>query len=102
MAKDLFEIFPDLPSPRRAHPPARKEIPTADYPPPPTTNVARRLIPAVDREKEMMALRKLHHANTVALRRIRNIAQAEYDRLTPNDRSRRVLQTIAALASAAR
>ncbi len=102
MAKDLFEIFPDLPSPRLAHPPARKDIQNVEYPPPPTTTVARRRIPTVDREKEVLALRKLHQADTVALRRIRDIAQAEYDRLTPKDRSSRVLRTIVALAGAGR
>ena len=92
--KDLFEIFPDLISPARIRPPARQGVPSIDHPPPPTTHIARRRTPVADRETEIVALRTLHHSDQVALRRIRDVAQVEYTRLTPTDRVARALRKI--------
>ena len=87
MDKDLFEIFPDLPSLRGTRPAGR--------------HIARQRFPMVNRRAEIPALRRLHHSDDVAFRRIREIAQAEYERLTPKGRLGRVLRTIIAVADAA-
>jgi hypothetical protein len=101
MDKDLFEIFPDLPSPRGMRPPVRQVVPSVRHPLPPTTQVTRRGSPAGNRETEILALRRLHHNDDVALRRIRRIAQVEHKRLKENDRFARMLRTIIAVADAA-
>ena len=86
----MFEIFPDLLWPRRARPPARQAV--RSIPPPrPTSRPARRRM-TISRDDE-------------SLRRIREIAQTEYERLTPEDKSGGVglaLRDIAGIAAAAR
>ena len=88
MDKDLFEIFPDLPL-RRIVPPVRQAVRSVEHPPPPTTHTARGSFAGVDRE------------TNAAFRRIREIAQAEYERLTPKGRLGRMLRSIITLADAA-
>jgi hypothetical protein len=90
MEKDLFAIFPDLPSPRRVRPPVRQIVSSVEPPPSSITNVTRRRILMVNRETEILALR-----------RIREIAQSESERLKPNDGLVHVLRTIVAVADRA-
>jgi hypothetical protein len=101
MEKDLFAIFPDLPSPRRVRPPVRQVVSNVEPPLPRTTKVARRRIPIVNRATETLALRKIHQIDDEALRRIRKIAHAESERLNSNDHVAHVLRTIMAVADAA-
>jgi|SRR5687768_1527732 hypothetical protein len=97
MANDLFAIFPDLPSGRPTRPLLNQLMKTVEYPPstlkarPPTIDIARRRLPADNREATMH----------VALRRISRIAQAECERGTRDDRRSRVLCTILAIAKGA-
>ena len=88
MDKDLFEIFPDLPL-RRIVPPVRQGVRSVEHPPPPTTHIARGRFAGVDRETK------------AAFRRIREIAQAEYERLAPKGRPGRMLRIIITLADSA-
>jgi hypothetical protein len=101
MEKDLFAIFPDLPSARRIRPPVRQVASNVEPPLPRTTKVARRRIPIVDRATETLALRKVYQIDDEALRRIRKIAHAESELQKSNDRVRQVLRTIMAVADAA-
>ena len=98
MEKDLFEIFPDLPWPRRIRPLFPQGVQSVDHPPPPATHAARFRLPVVNRKTR--ALRQ-HHTDDAALRRIREIAQAEYDRLTPKGRLGGMLRMIISVADAA-
>jgi hypothetical protein len=88
MEKDLFEIFPDLPSPRRMRPPVRQIVSSVEPSPLPTSTIARRRVLRLNIDDE-------------ALRRIRKIAQAESERLKSTDRVAQKLRTIVAIADAA-
>jgi hypothetical protein len=50
MAKDLFEIFPDLPWPRRFRPLFGPGVRSVVHPPAPATPVARISLPVVNRK----------------------------------------------------
>jgi hypothetical protein len=98
MEKDLFEIFPDLPWPRHTRLLFRQGVHSVEYPPPPATHVARLRLPVVNRKTRTL---RRQHTDDAALCRIREIAQAEYDRLTPKGRLGGMLRTIIAVADAA-
>jgi len=101
MDKNLFEIFPDLPTPRRIGPLFRQRLQSIEHPPPPTTHVARLGLSAAHRQTATQELRRRQHVDDAALRRIRAIALAEYERLTPKGRLGGMLRTIIAVADAA-
>jgi hypothetical protein len=91
MEKDLFAIFPDLPGPRPTRRVQRRR--------PPKTGVARRRIPV---RRDTRALWTAHI--DAALRRIRQIAQTQYERLPSRQKTSGVglaLQQIVGVADAA-
>jgi hypothetical protein len=100
MEKDLFAIFPDLLGPRPTGQRVRPLVPSVKRPHPPTTHIARRRIPVYrDTRALWTAL-----TDDAALRRIRQIAQTQYERLRPRaktSRVGRVLQNIVEIADAA-
>jgi hypothetical protein len=95
--KDLFAIFRDLPWPRPSSPPAHQYPPTVEHPHPPATHVTSRRVPANRETPSRLAAR----VDDAALRRIREIAETEYARLTSNSHLARSLRTIIAIADAA-
>jgi len=100
MEKDLFAIFPDLPGPRPTGPRVRQLVPSVQRPHPPTTHVARRRIP-VRRDTRALWTARTEDAG---LRRIRQIAQTQYERLPPREKTSGVglvLQKIVEIADAA-
>jgi hypothetical protein len=103
MEKDLFAIFPDLPWPGLVAAPLSRIPAPTQHPHPPATQVARRGIPNA-RHTQMSRTAGGSHSTSpdqAALRRIREIAGQESERLTRKGHLERVLQTIIAIAEAA-
>jgi hypothetical protein len=98
MEKDLFAIFPDLPWTRPAGAWVRPLVPSVQRPHPPVTGVARRRIPVYRNIRPLWMAR----TDDAPLRRIRQLAQTQYERLPPREKTSgigRVLQNIVEIAN---